>query len=122
LATALTAAGLVDTLDDETSTFTVFAPGNVAFDKIPEADLNALLADVPALTSVLLQHVVSGEVDAVSAFAANGTSVETAEGNSIAVEVDPESGALMYGDSKVLISNIFTTNGVIHLIDVVVTD
>jgi uncharacterized surface protein with fasciclin (FAS1) repeats len=122
LATALTAAGLVDTLDDETSTFTVFAPANVAFDKIPEADLNALLADVPALTSVLLQHVVPGEVDAVSAFAANGTSVETAEGNSIAVKVDPESGALMYGDSTILISNIFTNNGVIHLIDVVVTD
>jgi uncharacterized surface protein with fasciclin (FAS1) repeats len=58
----------------------------------------------------------------VSAFAANGTSVETAEGNSIAVKVDPESGALMYGDSTILISNIFTNNGVIHLIDVVVTD
>jgi uncharacterized surface protein with fasciclin (FAS1) repeats len=122
LVAALSAANLVDTLADENATYTVFAPTNDAFAKIPAADLNALLADVPALTAILLQHVVDGEVDAVSAYAANGTSVPTLAGKSISVEIDPVTGNLMFGGSVVTMTNIFTTNGVIHVIDTVVTD
>ncbi len=61
LLAALQAAGLVDTLAGE-GPFTVFAPNNDAFAKIPEEDLNALLADVPALTAVLLRHVVAANI------------------------------------------------------------
>ena len=122
LVTALSAAGLVDTLADENASFTVFAPTNDAFAKIPADDLNALLADVPALTAILLQHVVAGEVDAVNAFAANGTSVATLAEKNISVAIDPDSGMLMFGGSVVSVTNIFTTNGIIHVIDTVVTD
>lgn len=87
LVTALTAAGLVDTLADETATFTVFAPTNAAFDKIPDTALAGLLGDVDALTGVLLQHVVSGEVNALTAFSANGSSVDTLANNDVTVDI-----------------------------------
>jgi uncharacterized surface protein with fasciclin (FAS1) repeats len=61
LLAALQAADLVDTLSGP-GPFTVFAPDNVAFSKIPDADLEALLADVPALTAVLLRHVVPANI------------------------------------------------------------
>ena len=61
LLAALQAADLVDTLSGP-GPFTVFAPDNIAFNKIPDADLEALLADVPALTAVLLRHVVPANI------------------------------------------------------------
>jgi hypothetical protein len=67
LLAALQAAGLVDTLAGE-GPFTVFAPNNDAFAKIPEEDLNALLADVPALTAVLLRHVVAANIPVSAIF------------------------------------------------------
>ena len=87
LVDALTAANLVGTLDDETATFTVFAPTNAAFDKIEDSALTGLLADTDALTDVLLQHVVGGQVTALGAFAANGTSVDTLANNDVTVEI-----------------------------------
>jgi uncharacterized surface protein with fasciclin (FAS1) repeats len=88
LVAALTAANLVSTLADETQTFTVFAPTDAAFDKIDDAVLSGLLGDVDALTGVLLQHVVDGaEISSVSAFAANGGSVDTLANNDVSVDL-----------------------------------
>ncbi|WP_371377976.1 fasciclin domain-containing protein [Thalassotalea aquiviva] len=88
LVTALTAADLVTTLADEQQTFTVFAPTNAAFAKIPTDTLNALLGDTAALSQVLLQHVVSGaEISSTTAFAANGTSVNTAANDDVSVSL-----------------------------------
>ncbi|WP_372768461.1 fasciclin domain-containing protein [Pseudoalteromonas sp.] len=87
LVSALQSANLVDVLADETKKFTVFAPTNAAFDKISDATLSALLADNEALSSLLLQHVVEGEVDSVSAYAANGKAVNTLANNSITLDL-----------------------------------
>jgi uncharacterized surface protein with fasciclin (FAS1) repeats len=87
LVTALTAADLVSTLDDDAGTFTVFAPTNNAFSKIDSAALSALLADTTALTNVLLKHVVGAEVNALSAYAANGAMVETLSGDKVSVDL-----------------------------------
>ncbi|TQF67984.1 fasciclin domain-containing protein [Pseudoalteromonas luteoviolacea] len=87
LVTALTTANLVDTLSDTSKTFTVFAPTNRAFEKIPAATLNALLADVPALTTVLTQHVLGIEAPAMTALKLNGKRVETLATNMLDIKV-----------------------------------
>lgn len=87
LLAALDAASLVDTLSDETATFTVFAPTDAAFDKIENSALAGLLNDVDALTNVLLQHVVAGEVTSLAAFAANGSLVDTLSGEDVSVNL-----------------------------------
>lgn len=123
LVAALSAADLVATLADESATFTVFAPTNAAFGKIPADDLTALLADTQALTTVLLSHVVGGaQLSALDAYAANGKSLSTASGKNVMVSVDAASGMLMIGSAKVVITNIQTSNGVIHVIDTVILD
>jgi transforming growth factor-beta-induced protein len=123
LVTALTAANLVDTLADETKTFTVFAPTNAAFDKIDSSVLNALLADTTALTNVLLTHVVGeAAISSLDAFAANGRTLATLSETNVVVSIDEESGMLMIGGATVVISDIYTTNGVIHVIDTVILD
>ena len=123
LVSALTAANLVTTLADEEATFTVFAPTNAAFDKIDSAALTALLADTAALTNVLLTHVVSDSaITTLDAYAANGMSLTTASGSDVAVSIDAESGMLMIGDAKVTITEIQTSNGIIHVIDTVILD
>lgn len=123
LVSALTAADLVSTLSDEDSTFTVFAPTNAAFEKINSDDLTALLADTDKLKAVLLTHVISGaSISSLDAFAANGKMLTTASEDEVQVMIDSESGSLMIGDSKVVITDIYTTNGVIHVIDTVILD
>lgn len=123
LVTALTAADLVTTLSNETATFTVFAPTNAAFAAVDSDALAALLADTDALTQVLLTHVISDEkLSALDAFAANGKMLTTASGKTINVSVDADSGSLMIGGAKVVISDVYTTNGVIHVIDTVILD
>ena len=123
LVTALTAADLVTTLSNEEAMFTVFAPTNAAFDKIAPDALTALLADKDMLTSVLLSHVVGeSNLSALDAYANNGRSLTTASGSMIDVNVDAETGMLMIGGANVVISNVYTTNGVIHVIDTVITD
>jgi uncharacterized surface protein with fasciclin (FAS1) repeats len=88
LVTALTAADLVTTLSDDTATFTVFAPTNAAFDKIEDGALATLLADTTALTDILLKHVVSdAAIDAVSAYAANGSAVTSTGNDSLGVSL-----------------------------------
>lgn len=123
LVTALTAADLVTTLADEAATFTVFAPTNAAFDKIDTDALAALLVNTTALTEVLLTHVISGSaISSLDAFAANGKMLTTVSEKNINVMVDAETGQLMIGGAHVVISDIYTTNGVIHVIDTVILD
>jgi transforming growth factor-beta-induced protein len=123
LVTALTAADLVTTLSNEEAMFTVFAPTNAAFAKIDADALTALLADTEALTKVLLTHVVAeSSLSSFDAYAANGRSLTTASGTMIDVSIDAETGMLMIGGAKVVISDVYTTNGVIHVIDTVIMD
>jgi uncharacterized surface protein with fasciclin (FAS1) repeats len=123
LVTALSVADLVTTLSDESKTFTVFAPTNAAFDKIPADTLNALLADTDALTSTLLTHVVSdASLSSLDAYAANGKNLKTTSGKEISVMIDAETGMLVIGGANVVIKDIYTTNGVIHVIDTVISD
>ena len=114
LATALKAAGLVDTLKGP-GPFTVFAPTDAAFAKIPKADLDALLANKAKLTAVLTYHVVAGKVMAKDVKA--GT-VKTVEGRSFMVKLD--AGKVMVDKAIVTKTDIVADNGVIHVIDTVI--
>ena len=120
LVTALQAAGLDATLADETQSFTVFAPTDAAFGMIDPETLNLLIADTDALSSVLLQHVVSGEVNSVTAYTLNGSSATTASGAAIPVAINTELDTLTFGGATVQTTDIYTTNGIIHVIDTVV--
>jgi uncharacterized surface protein with fasciclin (FAS1) repeats len=123
LVTALTAADLVTTLSDEDTMFTVFAPTNDAFAKVDADALTALLADTDALTNVLLSHVVSGaSLTSLDAYAANGKMLTTASTAKVAVSIDADTGMLMIGGANVIIKDIYTTNGIIHVIDTVILE
>jgi uncharacterized surface protein with fasciclin (FAS1) repeats len=113
LAAALKAAGLVDTLKGP-GPFTVFAPTDAAFAKIPKADLDALLANKAKLTSVLTYHVVPGKVMAKDV---KPGPVKTLEGRSFVVKVD--AGKVMVDKATVTKTDIVADNGVIHVIDTV---
>jgi uncharacterized surface protein with fasciclin (FAS1) repeats len=112
LATALQVAGLVDTLKGK-GPFTVFAPTDEAFAKIPKADLDALLADKAKLTAVLTYHVVSG---AVMAKDVKAGMVKTVQGSDIMIATK---GGVMVNNAKVIKTDIVASNGVIHVIDTV---
>ncbi len=114
LAKALTEAGLIDTLKGK-GPFTVFAPTDDAFAKLPKGTVEALLADKKKLTAVLTYHVVAGKV--MGADAAKLTSAKTVNGQSLAIKV--KGGAVMINNAKVTKADIETTNGVIHVIDTV---
>lgn len=118
LVTAVTEAGLVETLNGD-GPFTVFAPTNAAFAALPAGTLDSLLADpTGALTDVLKLHVIAGEVDSAAATAAAGTNVETL-GGPVAVALEGES--LTVGGATVVTADIEACNGVIHVIDAVIT-
>lgn len=126
LEAALTAANLVDALEAPADTFTVFAPTDDAFDKIPAEDLNALLANQEALSETLLFHVVQGkELNAAEIIAAAGTRLETMSGKYIDIKVmddgddDDSTNTVMVENSLVTITNIEADNGIIHVIDTV---
>ncbi len=114
LVAALQAAELVDTLKGE-GPFTVFAPTDEAFAKLPAGTVEALLQDIPTLKNILLYHVVPGAVksDAVVEL----TSADTASGKPVAVKV--QDGKVFINESQVIIADIVTANGVIHVIDTV---
>ncbi len=114
LVAAVKAAGLVDTLKGD-GPFTVFAPTDEAFAKIPEADLNALLADKEKLTAVLTYHVVPGKVMAADVVKLD--SAKTVEGDSVTIVVSD--GGVKVDDANVVKTDIVTSNGVIHVIDTV---
>ena len=112
LATALTAAGLVDTLKGP-GPFTVFAPTDEAFAKIPKADLDKLLANKAKLKAVLTYHVVSGKV--MSADIKPGK-VKTVEGKNVKITT---AGGVKVNNAKVVAADVAADNGVIHAIDTV---
>jgi uncharacterized surface protein with fasciclin (FAS1) repeats len=113
LAAALTAAGLVDTLKGK-GPFTVFAPTDEAFAKIPKADLDALLKDKAKLTSILTYHVVSGKVMAADVKAGK---VKTVQGSELTIST---TNGVKVDNANVVKTDITTDNGVIHVIDSVV--
>ena len=119
LATALTAAGLVETLKGP-GPFTVFAPTDEAFAKLPAGTLDSLLKDKKALTSVLTYHVVSGEVMASQVAGMNGEKVKTVQGGTFTVKVKDGKVSLTDGAGNtvnVIKTDITASNGVIHVID-----
>jgi uncharacterized surface protein with fasciclin (FAS1) repeats len=113
LATALTAAGLVDTLKGK-GPFTVFAPTDEAFAKVPKADLDALLKDKAKLTAVLTYHVVAGKVMAADVKAGK---VKTVQGSELTVST---MGGVKVDNANVIKTDIVADNGVIHVIDSVI--
>ena len=113
LATALGAAGLVDTLKGK-GPFTVFAPTDEAFAKIPKADLEALLKDKAKLTAVLTYHVVAGKVMAADVKAGK---VKTVQGSEITIST---TSGVSVNNAKVIKTDIVADNGVIHVIDTVI--
>ena len=113
LATALKAAGLVDTLKGP-GPFTVFAPTDAAFAKLPPDQLRALLADKPKLTAVLTYHVVPGVVMSKDVKAGP---VKTVQGSNLNVTT---MGGVKVNSANVTTVDIVADNGVIHVIDTVV--
>ena len=116
LAAALQAADLISTLKSE-GPFTVFAPTDAAFAKIPKADLDALLRDKRALTEVLTYHVVSGKVMAGDILKANGARPATVNGQPLDVVV--RGGKVYVNGAEVIGADVGASNGVIHVIDTV---
>lgn len=129
LVAAVTAAGLVETLSSA-GPFTVFAPTNAAFDKLPEGTVATLVKpeNKATLTGILTYHVIAGKFDAKSVVAAITKGKGKAEFTTVAggkltgmiqgkdVVLMDESG----NTSKVIVADLMTTNGVIHVIDTVV--
>lgn len=113
LVTAVQAAGLVDTLKGP-GPFTVFAPTDEAFAKVPKATLDALLKDKAALTKVLTYHVVPGKVMAKDVKAGN---VKTVQGQDITLAT---TGGVTVNGAKVVAADVAASNGVIHAIDTVI--
>lgn len=121
LVTALSATSdLVSILSDPNGDFTVFAPTDAAFAALPAGLLNTLLATPDGtLRDILLKHVVAGSVDSVTAFTLNGMEVPTVNGETVAIDID--SGMFTVDGAQVTTFDIITTNGVIHVIDAVIT-
>jgi len=117
LATALTAAGLVDTLKGK-GPFTVFAPTDEAFARLPASTLQDLLKpeNKARLTAILTYHVVPGQV--MAAQVTKLTSAKTVNGKSVAIKVN--AGSVMVDGARVVQTDILCSNGVIHVIDSVV--
>ena len=114
LVAAVQAAGLVSTLKGP-GPFTVFAPTDAAFAKLPAGTVEGLLADIPKLTAVLTYHVVPGRVMAADVMKL--TSAKTVQGQSVAI--DTTNGVHIDG-ATITLADISTDNGVIHVIDSVI--
>jgi uncharacterized surface protein with fasciclin (FAS1) repeats len=111
LATALQAAGLVETLKGK-GPFTVFAPTDDAFAKLPAGALDALLKDKAKLTAVLTYHVVSGKVTAADVTRLK--EAKTVQGSSLRIST---AGGVKVDDATVVKTDIEASNGVVHVID-----
>ncbi|MFO7634339.1 MAG: fasciclin domain-containing protein [Caldilinea sp.] len=116
LVAAVQAAGLVDALKGE-GPFTVFAPTDDAFNKIPQETFDALLADPSGdLTQILLYHVVAGKV--MAADLSDGLTVATLQGGEVTFSLSDS--VAMVNDANIIVTDIETSNGVIHVIDSVI--
>ena len=114
LVAAVRAAGLAETLQGK-GPFTVFAPSDAAFAKVPKATLDGLLADKTALTSVLTFHVLPGRVLAADIVKANGAMPKTVNGQPLDIKV--RDGKTYVNGAQVVTADIQASNGVIHVID-----
>jgi uncharacterized surface protein with fasciclin (FAS1) repeats len=115
LVAAVQAAGLAETLKGK-GPFTVFAPTDEAFAKLPAGTVEALLKDKAKLAAILTYHVVAGDVRAAQAMKLS--SAKTVNGQSF--KIMTKDGAVMVDNAKVVKADIVTTNGVIHVIDTVI--
>ncbi len=113
LVAAVTAAGLGETLSG-TGPFTVFAPTDEAFAKLPAGTVDGLLKDIPKLTKILTYHVVSGKV--MASDAAKLTSAKTVEGGELKIDA---SHGVKINNATVVQADVAASNGVIHAIDTV---
>jgi transforming growth factor-beta-induced protein len=120
LVSALQTAGLDGALADESRSFTVFAPTDEAFAMIGAETIATLLANPDVLANILLQHVVEAEVTSTSAFALNGQTASTLAEAAIPVTINSAINSLLFGGATVTVKDIYATNGVIHVIDMVV--
>jgi uncharacterized surface protein with fasciclin (FAS1) repeats len=116
LVSAVTAADLVDTLKG-TGPFTVFAPTDDAFTKLPAGTLDTLLKDIPKLKGILTYHVVAGKVMAADVLKMDGKSAATVNGAML--KVTTTGGVKLNETVHVVKTDIECTNGVIHVIDAV---
>jgi uncharacterized surface protein with fasciclin (FAS1) repeats len=116
LVAAVKAAGLVETLKGE-GPFTVFAPTDEAFAKLPEGTLEELLKpeNKDQLVGILTYHVVPGKVDSKKVVGLK--SAKTVNGKEVAIKVDGKT--VMVGEAKVVKADVEASNGVIHVIDTV---
>ena len=115
LLAAAKAAGLVDTLQSD-GPFTVFAPNDDAFAKLPEGTVDNLLADPDKLRQILLYHVVPGKVTAADVVKLSKAT--SAQGSDIEIAVNGSS--VMVDNAHVLKTDVMASNGVIHIIDSVI--
>lgn len=116
LLAAVKAAGLVETLQGA-GPFTVFAPTDAAFAKLPAGTVEALLADREKLTAILTYHVLAGRVESGAIVGAGKVSPATVEGAKLNVRV--ENGKVLVNDATVVTADVQASNGVIHVIDTV---
>lgn len=116
LVTAVKAAGLVDTLNGA-GPYTVFAPTNEAFAKIPAAQLQAILADKAQLTSILTYHVLPSKV--MAADLQPTQTVKTVEGQDVTIDVAGTTATI--NGCNIVKTDVAASNGVIHVIDCVLT-
>jgi uncharacterized surface protein with fasciclin (FAS1) repeats len=115
LVAAVKAAGLVETLQGD-GPYTVFAPTDEAFAKLPEGTVEKLLANPEKLKQILLYHVVPGKVTAEKVVSLN--SATTAQGSDVAIAVN--GGSVMVNNANVIATDVMASNGVIHVIDTVI--
>jgi len=115
LVAAVKAAGLAETLSGE-GPFTVFAPTDEAFKKLPAGTVEALLKDKEKLTSILTYHVVSGKVMAADVVGLK--EAQTVQGQKLAIKVGED--GVMINNANVVMTDVAASNGVIHVIDTVV--
>lgn len=117
LVAAVKAAGLVETLQGA-GPFTVFAPTDEAFAKLPKGAIEALLADKEKLAAVLTYHVVPGKVMAADVIAMGGGQVTTVNGAPVNITI--KDGKVYVDGAQVVTADIQASNGVIHVIDAVI--
>src|SRR5690242_2357741 len=116
LVAAVKAAGLVETLSGP-GPFTVFAPTDAAFEKLPAGTVTALLADKEKLTAILTYHVVNGEIMAADIVKTNGAMPKTVNG--LPLDVTVKGGKVYVNGANVVTADLQASNGVIHVIDAV---
>jgi uncharacterized surface protein with fasciclin (FAS1) repeats len=117
LVSAVTAADLVDALNDPSAEYTIFAPANAAFEKIPADQLDAVLADTDLLTDILTYHVYAeGKLDAEAL--AGESELTMLNGDTVELAADGDT-LTINGESMVICGNVTTSNATVHIIDTV---